>query len=271
MIVFIHINKTAGRTIRYILRSTFGINHCEVEPWHDPWMDPPFTAQDLRRLRRLYPHLESIAGHRVKGHIDLQENGSEFKYFTFMRDPLKTCASRFQYNVQYRKKKKLVFEEWIQKDWTRDHQTKMIAGSADINKAIQIIHDKNIFVGLTESFAESILMLKALRIENLNISYQAVNVARKNDIAEHLLSNESTRQMLIEANQVDLELYSYVKNKLYPTFQRDYGLNLEADVLDYQQNQRKNFSERNISLSRMKQYLIYKPLLYLYRRGIAVV
>ena len=271
MLVFIHINKTAGSTVRYILRSTFGINHCEVEPWHAQWTDPPFSTQDLQRLRKLYPHLESIGGHRVTGYVDLQENGAQLKYFTFMRDPLKTCASRFQYNIQYRKKKNLVFEEWIQKEWTRNHQTKMIVGVPDVNKAIRIIRDKNIFVGLTERFDESMVLLKALVADNLNISYKPVNVARKNALAERLLSTESTRQMLIEANQADLELYNFIKKELYPAFQREYGPNLERDVVDYQQGRENNFHSRNITLSRLKQYLIYKPMLYLHRRGVTVI
>ena len=188
-----------------------------------------------------------------------------------MREPLKTCASRFQYNVQYRKKKDLVFEEWIQREWTRNHQTKMIAGVADVNKAIRIIKDKNIFVGLTERFDESMVLLKALVASNLNISYEPVNVARKNSLAEHLLTTESTRQMLIEANQADLELYKFVKEEIHPTFQREYGPNLEKDVVDYQRNRDANFNTRNLTLSRMKQYLVYKPLLYVYRRGVKVV
>ena len=271
MLVFIHINKTAGSTVRYILRSTFGINHCEVEPWHAQWTDPPFSTQDLQRLRKVYPHLESIGGHRVTGYVDLQENGAQLKYFTFMRDPLKTCASRFQYNIQYRKKKNLVFEEWIQKEWTRNHQTKMIARVPDVNEAIRIIQDKNIFVGLTERFDESMVLLKALVADNLNISYKSVNVARKNALAERLLSTESTRQMLIEANQTDLELYNFIKKELYPAFQREYGPNLERDVVDYQQDRDNNFQSRNITLSRLKQYLIYKPMLFLHRRGVTVI
>ena len=147
----------------------------------------------------------------------------------------------------------------------------MIAGVADVNKAIQIIKDKNIFVGLTERFDESMVLLKALIANNLNISYKRVNVARKNTLAEGLLSTESTRQMLIEANQADLELYKFVKEEIYPTFQREYGPNLERDVADYQQNREKNFNTRNLTLSRMKQYLVYKPLLYLHRKGVAVV
>ncbi|HKZ80695.1 MAG TPA: hypothetical protein VJ124_20640 [Pyrinomonadaceae bacterium] len=271
MLVFIHINKTAGRTVRYILRSSFGVRHCEVEPWHAPWTGPPFSTHDLQRLRRLYPNLESIGGHRVTGYSDLQENGTEFKYFTFMRDPLKTCASRFQYNVQYRGKKGLVFEEWIQKDWTRNHQTKLIAGVPDVNEAIRLIQAKHIFVGLTERFDESMALLKALIANNLSISYKPVNVSRQNTVAEGLLSNERARQMLVEANQADLELYNFVRQELYPTFQREYGPSLEADVARYRQTRDNNFNYWNLTLSRLKQYMLYKPLLYLSRRGVRVV
>lgn len=271
MLVFIHINKTAGRTVRYILRSSFGLRHCEVEPWHSPWTDPPFSSDDLRRLRRVYPNLESIGGHRIRAYVDLQENGTEFRYFTFMRDPLKTSASHFQYNVQYRGKKDLVFEKWIQRDWPRNRQTKMIAGSDDVDAAIRIIQAKHIFIGLTERFDESMVMLKALIANNLNISYKPVNVARSNTLAESLLSNESTRQMLIEANQADLELYDFVREELYPMFQREYGPSLEADVWRHRQTQSKNFDYLDLTLSRLKQYIVYKPLLYLHRRGVSVV
>ena len=271
MLVFIHINKTAGRTVRYILRSSFGIRHCEVEPWHAPWTGPAFSAHDLQRLRRVYPNLESIAGHRVTGYSDLQENGTAFKYFTFMRDPLKTCASRFQYNVQYRGRSDLVFEEWIQRSWTRNHQTKMIAGVADVAEAIRIIRAKQIFVGLTERFDESMVLLKALMANNLNISYRPVNVSRHNTLAESLLSNESTRQMLIESQKADLELYNFVKQELYPTYQREYGPSLEADVAEYHQTRGNNFNYWNLTLCRLKHYMLYKPLLYLHRRGVAVI
>jgi hypothetical protein len=271
MLVFIHINKTGGRTVRYILRSSFGLRHCEVEPWHAPWTDPPISTDDLQRLRRVYPNLESIGGHRLRAYVDLQENGTEFKYFTFMREPLKTCASRFQYNVQYRGKKHLVFEKWIQRDWPRNHQTKMIAGVADVDEAIRILQAKHIFVGLTERFDESMVLLKALMADDLDISYRRVNAARSNTLAKSLLSTESTRQMLIEANQADLELYNFVRQEYYPSFQREYGPLLEAAVARYRQTRSNNFNYWNLTLSRLKQYLVYKPLLYLYRRGVTVV
>ncbi len=271
MLVFIHMNKTGGTTVTYILRSSFGLRHCQVEPWHARWTGPPFSTHDLQRLRRFYPNLKSIAGHRVTGYVDLQEDGTEFRYFTLMRDPLKLCASRFQYKVNVARKKNLVFEEWIQRDWPRSHQTKWIAGVDDVAEAIRIIQDKNIFVGLTERFDESMVLLKALMANDLDISYKRVNVARDNTIKERLLATESNRQMLIEAQQADLELYDYVRQELYPTFQREYGPSLEADVARYRQTQSNNFNYWNLTLCRLKHYMLYRPLLELYRRGVKVV
>lgn len=271
MLVFIHINKTAGRTVRYILRSSFGMRHCEVEPWRAPGSDVTFCADDLRRVRKIYPRLESIAGHRVTGNADLKEAGTPIQYCTFMREPLKTCASRFQYNVDFRGKKGLKFEDWIEREWTRNHQTKMIAGSADVDKAIRILQTKSIFVGLTERFDESMVLLKALMAPQLDISYKRINVARRNNLAENLLADETARQMLVEANRADLELYEFVTRDWYPGFQRGYGSTLGTDVAIYQQTQKHRFNYRNLTLSRLKQRLVYKPMLYLYRRGLALV
>lgn len=266
LIVFVHINKTGGSTLRYLLRSTFGTHHCDVEPWHASWSDPPFSTEDLHRVRRLYPRLESIAGHRVTGYVDLQEAGTHFQYVTVIRDPIKACASRFQYNIDYRKKKDLVFEEWIQKDWVQNYQTKRIAGVADLQAAIEVIGKRNMFIGLTDRFDESMVLFKGLRAPNLDISYRRVNVASDNTLTQRLLSDERTRAMIVAANQVDLELYEFVRKHWYPRFQTEYGRSLEADVASFQE-QRGNFNDRNITLSRIKQYSLHKPLLFLYRQS----
>ena len=128
MLVFVHINKTAGSTVRYILRSSYGSRHCDVEPWRGRWDEQPFSAADLRRVRRFYPHLASIAGHRITGHVDLDDEGTKLAYFTFLRDPVALCASRFQYHVDHRGKRDLVFDDWIERDWLRNAQTTRIAG-----------------------------------------------------------------------------------------------------------------------------------------------
>lgn len=270
MLVFVHMHKTGGTTVSHILRSSYGLRHCQVEPRHARWSGPHFSADDLQFVRKFYPSLKSIAGHRVAAYVDLQQKDTELRYFTLMRDPIKLCASRFQYKVNVSKKENLDFEEWIQRDWPRNHQTKWIAGVDDVSEAIRIIKEKNIFVGLTERFDESMVMLKAFLANDLNISYKRVNVARDKSLAQTLLATESTRQMLIDAQRADQELYDYVKNQLYPSFQREYGPSLETDVAHYRQIQSNSFNYVNLTLSRLKHYVLYTPLLYLNRKGVPV-
>ncbi len=265
MLVFVHINKTAGSTVRYILRSSYGLRHCDVEPWHSAHDDPPFSSDDLRRVRRLYPRLASIAGHRITGYADLEDRGTELAYFTILRDPLKLCASRFQYHVDHRRKKTLVFDEWIQRDWLRNAQTQRIAGTQNAEDAIRIIGERGMFVGLTERFDESVVLLKALRARDLNIAYSPVNVARKGSIAASLLGDSRTRQALIDANRADLALYEYVANDLYPGFEREFGAGLADAVLEYRRASPQRFDRRNLTLSRMKRHGVYRPMLRLYR------
>lgn len=266
MLVFVHINKTAGSTVRYMLRSTYGVRHCDVEPWHGARDGAPFSVADFRRLGRLYPDLASIAGHRITGYVDLSEPGADVAYFTILRDPLKLCASRFQYHVDHRQKKHLVFEDWIQQDWLRNAQTQRIAGTQRADDAIRVIGERAMFVGLTERFDESMILLKALRARDLDISYSPVNVARKGSIATSLLGDPRSRQLLVDANQADLALYEYVSSELYPGVAREYGAGLDQAVLDYRTTSRKAFNRRNLTLARMKRHGLYRPTLWLYRR-----
>ena len=265
LLVFVHINKTAGTTVRYILRSSYGARHCDVEPWEDAWSDRPFSTQDLLRVRRIYPRLMSIAGHRVTGHEDLRAPGIQFKYFTFLRDPVSMCASRFQYQIGHRKKKHLVFEEWIQSDWVRNAQTRRIAGTPSASDAISIIDRREMFVGLTECFDESMVLLKALRVPDLDIRYARVNVAKSSTVAKELLSNAATRQMIVDANQADLELYEYVRRDLHPVFRREYGASLDDAVAQYRSTAQPKFNRRNLLLCRLKQYALHRSMLRLYR------
>jgi len=256
-------DKTGGTTVKWMLRSSFGLHHCDVESWYS--RDTLVSARDLRHLRRFYPRLESIAGHQIVPYSDLAEACPDIQYFTFLRDPLKRCASFFQYIAQTADGHH-VFEEWIQKEIVHNAQVQKIAGTDDVHAAIQVIQAKDIFVGLTEFFDESLLLLKSLVADDLNISYKSMKVARDNTLAESLLASEHTHRMLRDANRADLELYACVKRELYPSYQREYGHRLRQDVVDYQ-HKRERFNSRNVLLNRMHRNLVYKPALKLYRLG----
>lgn len=265
LLVFVHINKTAGTTLRQILRSSYGARHCDVEPWHGPWEDPPFSSSDLRRVRRISPRLASIAGHRVTGYTELEEPGTRMRYLTFLREPISMCASRFQYQLDYRKKER-VFEDWIRNDWVRDAQTQRIGGTTSAADAIATIEKREMFVGLTEAFDESMVLLRALVAPDLDIRYERANVAKSSRIAKDLLSDPVTRRMIEEANQADLELYDHVVREVYPRFQREYGEGLEDAVTDFARGPQ-GFRRRRLAAYGVKQRLVHRPALRLYRSG----
>jgi len=249
VLVFIHINKTADSTVRYILRSSYGMRHCEAEPWRAAW-DGPFTAADLHGLRRIYPRLASIAGHRLTGCVDLDGAGRDLRYFTFLRDPLKLTASRFQYHVEHRGMRDLVFEEWVQREWLRNPQTRQIGGTARVEDAIRTIENKGIFVGLTERFDESVLMLKCLRAPDLDIRYTPVNVAKSSRLAQELLADPRAREAIVAVNVADVALYEYAKTELYPAIVREYGGSLEAALSDLRAQGSGSFSRPLLRLHR---------------------
>ena len=265
LLVFVHINKTAGTTLRFILRSSYGARHCDVEPWHGAWTDPPFSTADLKRVRKLYPRLASIAGHRVSGYVDLEEPGTDFRYLTFLREPVALCASRFQYQLDYRKKQNLEFEAWIEKDWVRNAQTQRIGGTTDARAAIDVIHRKAMFVGLTERFDESVVLLQALRAPDLDIAYAPENVAKKSDVAKRLLADPGTRRMIEEANEADLELYDHVVREVYPVQQAAYGDSLAGSVASFREDLGKGYDRRNLALYGVKQRMLLMPTIRLYR------
>jgi hypothetical protein len=265
LLVFVHINKTAGTTVRFILRSSYGARHCDVEPWHGAWSDPPFSTDDLRRVRRLYPRLASIAGHRIFGHVDLDEPGTDFRYFTFLREPVALCASRFQYQLDHRKKRNLVFEEWIRKDWVRDAQTQRIGGTTDAGDAIAVIRRREMFVGLTERFDESIVLLRALRAPDLDLGYAPQNVARTSDVAKRLLADERTRRLIVDANRSDLELYEHCTREVVPAQQRAFGDGLADAVERLREERRASYNRRKLAAYGFKQRAILKPTIGLYR------
>ncbi len=123
------------------------------------------------------------------------------------------------------------FKEWVKNEYTHNLQIKHIAGCDDVDLAIKILNEEMFFVGLVEFFDESLVMLrKKIRDKNLDINYEAKNVASNSYIKNKLLTNSTTRNILSEINQVDDVLYRYVRKELYPRQKKEFGNKLELEV-----------------------------------------
>jgi len=264
VLAFAHIEKTAGITINRILRRSFGVRHCDVEPWRGAWEADFFSASDYRRLQRLYPRLESIAGHTVKPYSDLDQACSNIQYYTFLREPLLRCASHYQYQIQVMRRN-IPFEDWIETEKFRNFQTTKIAGIAELHIGIRVLQ-RFMFVGLVERFDESLVIFQRRAGDPcLSISYRRENVAPSNIIKNQLLSNPKTRAQLVEANRIDLAVYEFVSRDLYRREKRQYGNTLDADVAAFKRTNSPPAFSLKLMLNVFRRNALYKPALFYYR------
>ena len=276
MLAFVHIAKTGGITIRSMLRSSFGSGHCEAKsmqpkPHGDPasvrFNIPKYDPDDIAFLRTIMPRMRSISGHHVALWSDVEDVFPDTKYFLFLRDPLKRGASHYQFhlgNDDYTEKfgfKNFSWEKWVQWETHHNHQLKMISPDVDVDQAIRLLETKKVFVGLTEHFDESLVMMKKLFYPELNIAYRRKNAAADNTLAKSLLDDEKSREQIREMYAKEFPLYEYARDTIYARYRNEYGPTLDEDVARFRSHGRNRINRRNILMNRLYRKLVFIPRL----------
>lgn len=274
MYAFVHLEKTAGTTLISILRRSFGAGHCDYQlpqskrNYNKLFERPAATAEDLRRLRRVYRNLQSIAAHFIKVYSDLHEECPEIRFFTVLRDPVARFRSHF-FN-RSPDCSRAGFEAWMAATYNHNWQTRMIAGEQCGKKAIELIEQRIGFVGITERFDESLVMLAHwMNSPKFKPEYQRQNVMsnkkRPKDVARaqvdlSYLELPEIRQRICEANRQDQIVYDHVMQQIYPRQIANYPGDLAADTAALQaRNKALRTYREPISSIVMRNY-IYKPL-----------
>ena len=261
MIGFVHLNKTGGTTFKFILRNTFGLQHCDLQ---SKLPRRPVTEDDLCFAHKVFPFgLKSVAGH---GLIDPRHHlKGRHHYVTFLRDPLKRGGSHYQHikRAKTRSGKAYSFADYLDDPALHNLQVKTIAGSEDLDKARQELAEHYLFVGLTERFDESLRILQVLSPNPLDLRYGRLHVARENSAKREVLEDPEKRARLAEQNALDMELYRFVEAELYPALLRK-ALPGGAGLGEPAQNG-KRYPFR-YKLNRAYQQAVYRNLLKLRRR-----
>jgi hypothetical protein len=274
---FTHIDKTAGRTVRAVLRRSFGAGHCEIRtPYARRPADPNdrsvyVTGDDLRRVRRIYRHLRGIAGHNVKPYSDLDTACPGIRYFIFLRDPVKRYLSHYKNKaLQY---DRADFDRWASLVAMQDFQTRTLAGEANAQKAIDLIGRRVGFVGLTDAFDESLLMLgRWLGDPDFRPEYRPVNrladKSRARDAAREqadlsYLDDPTVRARLMEMNALDQQVYDFAVREFFDRQRLAYGDTLAADVAALRQRCSAITDWSEPLSGRLLRNWVYKPALVL--------
>lgn len=274
MYALAHIDKTGGSTLKSILRRSFGTRHCDIRvPMsrrHEEGDDHRVTIniEDLQRLQRVYRNLTGIAGHNVKAHAGLGKQCPDIRFFTFLRDPVARFRSHFL--TRYDSFRREDFDRWASGTWLHNWQARMIAGEPNAEKAIELISSRFGFVGLTDRFDESVLLLgQWLQEPGFRPEYRRLNqhtehvhpaeVARKQEMTRFLYT-DALRSQMLEFNTEDQQIYDYVVTTVFPRQIAAYDGCLESDLQAFQQRQQSRKLLAESVWSRILRNYVYKPL-----------
>lgn len=265
MICFVHIERAGGTTLHYILRNNY-LSFLTLTPtlWSNEETEA-FNKDELRAILRLLPFTRGIGGHNVRAYLGYDEVARRpVKYFTFVREPMARYISHFNYQV---------FEMGI--GWTKESflaesrfdnfMTKRIAGTFDIETAKKRLVEDFAFVGMCEHFDESLILMRdALGLENFDIRYERVNASRDLEYRQkrdELLADADFMRAASGNNKLDLELYAFIKERIFPQFMTRHGAKLDRDLAQYRESMRHfRFSRARKRLWETYRYLFYRNL-----------
>jgi hypothetical protein len=210
MIVFCHIPRTAGSSFQFILENSLGVFACHTSHTKRP----VFTQRDLDFARKMFPGLRSIAGHNLVDPLNLSVPNPF--YMTFLREPVARVFSQYQGSVLSGNRR--TFED------LENLHVKLMAGGRNLGKAKRFLETCG-FVGLTEKFELSLQVLERLGPYPLNLNYKRKNLAPDNRIKKSLENDSRLVEMTREYNKLDIELYAFAVNEIFPKMCAKAGLN----------------------------------------------
>lgn len=264
MIVFLHIPKTAGTSFHFILENNFGISYCHTNhaSFHDHASHSkrkPFSQADFDFAKKVFPRLMSLAGHNLVNPLALSVPNPF--YITFLREPVARVLSQYQERTVINRKRgkpTMDFAEALRADEELENlHVKLMAGERNLDKA-KFFLEKCSFVGLTEKFDLSLHVLERLYPGKLNLQYQKRRVAPDNTIKKSLESDPQLMELARETNRLDLELYEFAKNEIFPRFCEKAGINPAEKTVSLG-----NYRHQNTLKSRLSRFYnrsVYRQL-----------
>jgi hypothetical protein len=224
MMVFLHIPKTAGSSFNFVLENSFGIRACHT----NHTKKRIFDQRDLAMTRRLFPGLRSISGHNLMDPMRLTIPDAFF--MTFVREPVATVISRYQDSVRLGGNKR-TFEQCLREDPTYQNiQVKFMAGEPDLERAKEFLRRCG-FVGVAEKFDLSLLVITRLSPYKINPRYTRRRVTpATHSLKKELESDQRLMELARTQNQLDLQLYQFATEEIFPKLCEKAGVSMNQEV-----------------------------------------
>jgi len=231
-LIFVHIPRTAGRTLETVLNRQY--SHEEIYDIYGWDMNIPQAAERLKRLpEKQKRKIKLIKGHYQFGlHKDFPQTCS---YITFFRDPIVRVISHYYYILRQDrhpfnaivKSNNLTLGEYVASGISIEldnGQARLISGIEKyyefgkckedvLDRAKSNLKEHFSAFGLTERFNESLAMM-SLRFGWSKIYYMKRNVTLNRPSKREISKN--TLRTIERYNALDCELYEYAE-KIFET------------------------------------------------------
>jgi hypothetical protein len=236
-LIFLHVPKAAGSTLRAVVARQYKDDHI-YRITTDPSVKASIAAfRDLPRSKR--KKIRCVMGHGPFGlHRDLI---GFTEYVTLLRDPVSRIISLYYYarrsghrHHEVITEKDMSLHDYVTSGMNEEIQngmTRQIAGLVDevpdrdaLEQAKNHLSDHFGVVGLVEHFDESLLLMKR-QYGWGQVAYRRRRVGkgrpRKEDISEETLHE------ILERNRLDQELYHFVRKRFKNSLS---GIDLEEEL-----------------------------------------
>lgn len=228
-VLFLHIPKTGGTTLRSIISRQYPANSTYeiANPINEHIIDfREMSAAERLRFKVMQGHM-SYGLHEFMSH--------DYAYITMLRDPLRRVVSDYAFVTSnklhplYERVKDMSFGDYISSGMTgqlENGQTRLIAGDCetgdigiptvrpigegDFQRACENLERHFPVVGLLERFDESLLLMRE------TLGWRQPFYVRENVTVKNAKPRLNTKDLQIarEQNEFDIKLYAYAVERL---------------------------------------------------------
>lgn len=237
---FVHVERAGGTTLHRLIQHTFP-TYLPLRPWWC-WANEPensIGAEELSALVRWLPGIAGVGGHTTRPWLDCEHvTRRDVMRFTFLRDPIARYMSHFNYQ-RVRMDRPWTIDQFLDEERFSNYHTKRFAGRFDLEAAKQALDESFDFVGLTDHFDKSLLLLRQeLGQPEISVQYERQNALPEDRLIRFDDLDDAQQNRVRAVNQLDIDLYRHAVEKVFPRFVDRYPGNLSADVERFQEANR---------------------------------